>query len=131
MSRQSLKLGKPFEDTVPFSLGVISSGRYLHTAGITARDRSGKLVGPGDVVAQVQQCFNNLADILEHAGAGFDQVIKYTIYVTDIQNFDEATRNVRWPYFVDRPAATLIEVSRLIDPDMMVEIEAIVHMPSD
>jgi len=131
MARQSLKLGKPFEDMVPFSLGVISSGRFLHTAGITARDRSGKLVGAGDIVAQVQQCFNNLSDILEKAGAGFDQVIKYTIYVTDIDGFDEATRNVRWPYFVDRPAATLIEVSRLIDPEMMVEIEAIVHLPSD
>ena len=131
MARQSLKLGKPFEDTVPFSLGVIASGRFLHTAGITARDRSGKLVGAGDIVAQVQQCFNNLSDILEKAGAGFDQVIKYTIYVTDIDAFDVATRNVRWPYFVDRPAATLLQVSRLIDPDMMVEIEAIVHLPGD
>lgn len=131
MARQPLKLGKPFEETVPFSLGVVSSGRFLHTAGITARDRFGKLVGAGDIVSQTQQCFNNLSDILEKAGATFDQVVKYTIYVTDIEHFDAATRNVRWPYFVDRPAATLIEVSRLIDPDMMVEIEAIVHMPGD
>lgn len=129
MTRKVLRLGKPFEDKVPFSLGVVSSGRFLHTAGITARDPDGKVVGAGDMRAQVQQCFDNLADILKCAGAGFEQVVKYTIYTTDIETFDQESRNIRLPYFVERPAATLIEVSKLIDPDMLVEIEAIVNLP--
>jgi enamine deaminase RidA (YjgF/YER057c/UK114 family) len=126
MSRQPLTLGKPFEKKVPFSLGVVSSGRMLHTAGITARDVEGNLVGSGDMRAQVQQCFRNLADILEAAGTSFAQVVKYSIYTTDIALLDRTTRDIRHPYFVDRPASTLIEVSRLIDPGMLVEIEAIV-----
>jgi enamine deaminase RidA (YjgF/YER057c/UK114 family) len=125
MSRQPLTLGKPFEKQVPFSLGVVSSGRMLHTAGITARDADGDLVGAGDMRAQVEQCFSNLADVLKASGAGFGDIVKYTIYTTDIALFDSTTRDIRHPYFIDRPASTLIEVSRLIDPAMLVEIEAI------
>ncbi|WP_375782706.1 RidA family protein [Bradyrhizobium sp. Pha-3] len=128
MSRQPLILGKPFENKVPFSLGVVSSGRMLHTAGITARDAEGNLVGSGDMRAQVEQCFRNLADILDAAGASFADVVKYTIYTTDIALLDSTTRDIRHPYFVDRPASTLIEVSRLIDPGMLVEIEAVVSL---
>lgn len=125
MSRKPLTLGKAFEKKVLFSLGVVSSGRMLHTAGITARDANGDLVGSGDMRAQVEQCFSNLGDVLEAANASFGDIVKYTIYTTDIALFDSATRDVRFPYFVDRPASTLIEVSRLIDPGMLVEIEAI------
>ena len=67
MTRTVLTLGKHFETTVPFSLGVISAGRLLHTAGITARDASGTVVGEGDMRAQVAQCFANLGDILQNA----------------------------------------------------------------
>ncbi|QWG16365.1 RidA family protein [Bradyrhizobium sediminis] len=125
MSREPLTLGKPFEKKVLFSLGVVSSGRMLHTAGITARDANGDLVGAGDMRAQVEQCFSNLGDVLEAANASFGDVVKYTIYTTDIALFDSTTRDIRFPFFVDRPASTLIEVSRLIDPGMLVEIEAI------
>ena len=57
--RHALKLGKPFEEQVPFSLGVVSRGRVLHTAGITARDLNGEVVGEGDMRAQVRQCFSS------------------------------------------------------------------------
>src|SRR5690606_25414725 len=83
--RKDLRLGKPLEDKIPFSLGVVSSGRFLHTAGITARDRDGEIVGVGDVAAQTRQCYENLGDILEAAGADWGDVIKYTTYTTDIQ----------------------------------------------
>jgi 2-iminobutanoate/2-iminopropanoate deaminase len=126
MSRQPLTLGKPFETKVPFSLGVVSSGRMLHTAGITARNTEGNLVGSADMRAQVEQCFKNLADVLKAAGAHFGDVVKYTIYTTDIALLDRTTRDIRHAYFIDRPASTLIEVGRLIDPGMLVEIEAIV-----
>jgi len=126
MTRQALQLGKHFETTVPFSLGVIASGRMLHTAGITARDANGDLVGAGDMRAQVKQCFANLSDILKAAGASFEGVVKFTIFTTDIDGFNADTRDIRFPYFGGRPAATLVEVSKLVDPRMLVEIEAIV-----
>lgn len=127
--RQVVTVGKPWESTVLFSLGVVTGGRTLHTAGITARDPQGALVGAGDMREQVAQCFRNLADILEAAGTGFAHVVKYTIYTTDIDRFMGETAEVRAPFFGGKPGATLVEVSRLVDPGMLVEIEAVVHVP--
>lgn len=126
MARQALQLGKHFETTVPFSLGVIWTGRTLQTAGITARNANGDVVGAGDMRAQVTQIFANLADILTAAGASFEKVVKFTIFTTDIHRFNVDTSDIRLPYFKGRPAATLVEVSKLVDPRMLVEIEAIV-----
>jgi enamine deaminase RidA (YjgF/YER057c/UK114 family) len=129
MSRQVIQVGKPWESTALFSLGVVTSGRTLHTAGITARDPQGRLIGAADMRKQVAQCFSNLGDILATAGASFDDVVKYTIYTTDIDRFTRETHEVRASFFSAKPAATLVEVSRLIDPGMLVEIEAVVHLP--
>lgn len=126
MARQALQLGKHFETTVPFSLGVISSGRLLHTAGVTARNANGDIVGAGNMRAQVTQVFANLADILTAAGTNFEKVVKFTIFTTDIRRFNADSSDIRLPYFKGRPAATLVEVSKLVDPQMLVEIEAIV-----
>jgi enamine deaminase RidA (YjgF/YER057c/UK114 family) len=131
MSRQVVTAGKPWETSVLFSLGVVSTGRTLHTAGMTARDPQGRLVGAGDLREQVAQCFRNLGDVLAAAGAHWEDVVKYTIFTTDIDRFVRETYEVRAPYFVGKPAATLVEVSRLIDPGMLVEIEAIVHLPQE
>jgi len=130
-TRKDLRLGKPLEDKIPFSLGVVSSGRFLHTAGITARDREGEIVGVGDIAAQARQCYENIGDILAAAGAGWGDIIKYLIFTTDIQAFSDQTRDMRAQYYVNRPAATLVEVSRLADPKMLVEIEAIVSLPDE
>src|SRR6266705_3495981 len=99
MSRKPLKLGKPFEETVPFSLGVVSSGKLLHTAGITARDPMGDVVGADDMRKQVTQVFANLRDVIEAAGGSFDNIVKYTIFTTDIDRFNKDTRDIRFPYF--------------------------------
>ncbi len=131
MSRHVLVLGKPWEGTVRFSLGIVHSGRTLHTAGVTARDGHGQVVGEGDIRAQTAQCFRNLGDILDAAGARWEDVVKYTLYTTDIDRFHAETLELRAPYFVGKPAATLLEVSRLIDPRMLVEIEAVVHLPQE
>jgi enamine deaminase RidA (YjgF/YER057c/UK114 family) len=128
MAREALNLGKKWEQTVFFSLGVVASGRLLYTAGITARDADGALAGKGDMRAQVAQCFANLGDVLNKAGADWGDVVKYTIYTTDIDSFDRNTRDIRTPYFVNRPASTLVEVRRLVSPDMLVEIEAVVSL---
>lgn len=129
MSREVVHVGKPWEGRVFFSLGVIAVGRILHTAGITARDPEGKVVGVGDIAAQTVQCFSNLGDILQTVGANWPDVIKYTIFTTDIVSFDRNTHALRSPYFAGRPASTLVEVRRLIHEDMLVEIEAIVSLP--
>lgn len=129
MSRRVVEVGKPWEGSVKFSLGVVHSGQTLHTAGVTARDPAGNLVGEGDMREQTAQCFRNLDDILKAAGARWEDVVKYTLYTTDIERFHSETLALRAPYFVGKPAATLLEVSRLIDPRMLVEIEAVVHLP--
>lgn len=128
-ARTVIEVGKPWEQTVFFSLGVAAGGRLLHTAGITARDAHGAVMGVGDIRAQTLQCFRNLGDILAAAGARWEDVVKYTLFTTDIVRFNADTRELRAPYFVARPAATLVEVSRLVDPRMLVEIEAIVALP--
>jgi enamine deaminase RidA (YjgF/YER057c/UK114 family) len=128
MTRQPVSVGKPWEKTVPFALGVVTEGRLLHTSGITARDPDGALVGVGDVRAQVEQCFKNVGDVLRAAGAGFEDVVKWTMYTTDIDAFSRAG-DVWQRHFVDRPASTLVEVRRLVHPDMLVEIEAVAVLP--
>jgi 2-iminobutanoate/2-iminopropanoate deaminase len=128
-NRTVLNLSKPWESKVHFSLGVITRGALLHTAGITARDEHGNVVGAGDMRAQTLQCFMNLKDILTAAGARWENVVKFTLFTTDIQRFHEETLELRAPYFVGKPGATLVEVSRLIHPDMLIEIEAIVQIP--
>lgn len=128
MTRKALHLGKDWEDTVPFSLGVVASGDFLYTAGITAREDNGALVGKGDMRAQLQQCFKVLGEVLEAAGASWSDVVKYTIFTTDIDSYVKDTLDIRKKHFVDRPAATLVEVSKLINPDMLVEIEAVVRL---
>lgn len=124
MSREPLSVGKPWEKTIAFSLGVVSSGRLLHTAGITARDPNGTLVGVGNMRAQIEQCFTNVGGALKAAGAGFEDVVKWTMYTTDIEAFNRES-DVWRRYFKDRPASTLVEVRRLVHPDMLVEIEAV------
>ncbi|WP_051952987.1 Rid family hydrolase [Xenophilus azovorans] len=127
--RKVIRLRKPWEDKVHFSLGVVHSGRTLHTAGITARDPQGDMVGAGDFRAQTVQCFANLGDILEAAGARWEDVVKFTLFTTDIERFHRETLELRAPYFCGKPAATLVEVPRLIDSRMLVEIEAVVSLP--
>lgn len=128
MVRRVLRLGRKFEDTVLFSLGVVVSGPLLYTAGITARDADGEIVDPNDMGLQVKQCGANLAAIISAAGGSFEQVAKYTIYTTDIALFNESTHALRAPFFSGKPGATLVEVSKLVDPRMLVEIEAIVSL---
>lgn len=124
MTRQPLSVGKPWEQTIAFSLGVVSAGRLLHTAGVTARDPSGALVGAGDMRAQIEQCFANVGDVLKAAGARYEDVVKWTMYTTDIDAFNRES-DVWRRYFKNRPASTLVEVRRLVDPAMLVEIEAV------
>lgn len=126
--KEIIRVGKPWEQSVEFSLGVVSSGRFLYTAGITARDPEGRIVGVGDIEKQIEQCFSNLLDVLKAAKCDWGDVVKFTLYTTDMDAFVQH-RPIWGSYFIDKPASTLIGVNRLIDPQMMVEIEAVVRLP--
>ena len=115
----------------PFShyTDAVRIGELLFVSGCIAVDGEGNLVGGDDVVAQTRQVFANLAAILEEAGAGFADVVKVTVFLTDID--DRARINpVREEFFgTTRPASTLVEVSRLVVPGAKVEIELVARVP--
>ena len=104
---------------------AVRHGDVLYISGVAPLDEAGKLVGGEDPAAQTRQIFVNMAKILKAAGAGFEDVIRVTVYLTDVA--DRAKINtVRQEYFgKTRPASTLIGVSELAIPGMKVEIEAI------
>ena len=100
-------------------------GRLLFISGMTARDKDGNIVGKGDMKLQTQQVLENMKTILSLAGATFDNVVKVTVFVTDLSRFKDI-HEVRAKYFKkDYPASTLVQVSRLVHEDMLIEIEAI------
>jgi 2-iminobutanoate/2-iminopropanoate deaminase len=97
----------------------------LFISGMTSRDKDGNVVGKGDIKQQAQQILENMKFILEEAGATFDNIVKVTVFVTDMSRFNEI-HEVRSRYFEsDYPASTLVQVSRLVSEDHLIEMEAI------
>jgi 2-iminobutanoate/2-iminopropanoate deaminase len=108
---------------------AVRSGGLLFVSGLVPVDAEGKLVGPGDVVEQTRQIFRNMELVLRAAGCGFGDVVKLTTYLVDVS--DRAAINpVREDVFGDaRPASTLVEVSALVVPGALLEVEAIAAVP--
>jgi 2-iminobutanoate/2-iminopropanoate deaminase len=103
----------------------VKGNQLLFISGMTARDLQGNLVGKGDMKRQTQQILENIKVILDRVGATFDNIVKVTIFITDMSHFKEI-HEVRAKYFKkDFPASTLVQVSRLVDEDMLIEIEAL------
>jgi len=107
----------------------VSGGRTIYIAGQVAFDNSGKVVGKGDFAAQATQVFENLKLALAAGGATFENVVKVTTYVTDMSHLP-TLREIRVRYYGDfAPASTLVEIGRLANPDLMIEIEAVAVVP--
>ena len=112
-------------DPRPRFAQVTQVGNQVYIAGQTAVDEEVKLVGKGDIEAQARQIFLNLRKCLEAVGAGFEQVVKITVYSLDLDAHQEVIRRLRREFFKAPVASTTLQVSRLVDPDWLLEIEAI------
>jgi 2-iminobutanoate/2-iminopropanoate deaminase len=111
----------------PTSLGI-RAGQHLYVSGMIAWDANRQIVGVGDIRRQTEQALENMRSVLAAEGAGFDRVVKITFYLTDIRD-KQAVWEVRKRLFGDaRPASTLVEVSHLVDPLALLEVDCVAYL---
>jgi enamine deaminase RidA (YjgF/YER057c/UK114 family) len=123
MRRTTVSSGTEWERAVGYSRAV-RVGSEVRVSGTTATDEDGDLVGENDPYAQASQAFRNVVSALEEAGASADDVVRTRMYVTDIEDWEEIGRAHEEVFGHVRPATSMVQVERLIDPAMVVEVEA-------
>ncbi len=123
MQRQNFSTNTKWEPIVGYSRAV-KVGEMVFVTGTTATDENGNLVGEGDTYAQAKQALSNIERVLHRAGASMKDVVRTRIFVTDISRWQDVGRAHAEFFREIRPATTMVEVSKLIVPEMLVEIEA-------
>ena len=122
ISRKLISNGNPLEKVIGFSRAV-RVGNYISVGGTASRDREGKTVGIGDIAAQTRQCIEIIKEALEKAGSGLKDVVRTRTMLININDWEKVAK-VRSEYFKDiRPVDTIVEVSKFINPEWLLEIE--------
>ena len=128
MSREEIRVDGLAEPISHFT-DAVRAGGFLYVSGIVAVDGDGKLVGGDDVVAQTRQVLENMRAVLSAGGCGFADVVKVTIFLTDIDDRPKINPLRQEAFAAARPASTLVEVPRLAVPGAKVEIECVAVVP--
>ncbi|MDJ0814234.1 MAG: RidA family protein [Woeseiaceae bacterium] len=123
LQRENYSSGAPWESIVGYSRAV-RTGPFIAVTGCAAVGPDGELVGEGDVYVQAVRCIEIIREVLERAGASLADVVRTRIFVTDIERWEDVGKAHKEAFGDIMPATTMVEVSRLVDPRMLVEIEA-------
>jgi enamine deaminase RidA (YjgF/YER057c/UK114 family) len=121
--RTKIFSGTPWEPKVGYARAVLV-GETVHISGTTGTDPSGKVLAPGDVYAQTVQAIRNIENALKRLGLSLEHVVRTRIFLTQIDRWEDAARAHAEFFGEIHPATSLIGVARLVDPEMLVEIEA-------